>query len=294
MSSEKTYGGHSMAARLRRVLVCAPASAGWTDPRRAEAWEALGFFHPPSPEALRAHARLVEILGGAGAEVLELPAGDGLTLDAVYTHDPSFMTDFGAICLRLGKRARQEEPRLHEELYASQGIPMLGRLEAPGMAEGGDMVWLDADTLLIGRGYRTNAEGISQIAGMLRPHGVKVIEAPLPHGRGPSACLHLMSLMSVLGERKILVDPEWLAVQTVELLRRMEFDMIEIDPDERATLACNVLALGEGKLAAIEENASTIGRLREAGFDVATFPGPELCHNGSGGPTCLTRPILRG
>jgi len=294
MAGEKTHGGHSMAARLRRVMICAPESAGWTDPNRAAAWRSLGYFHPPTAEAVRQHGRLRQLLDGSGAEVLSLPPGAPLTLDAVYAHDASILTDFGAICLRMGKAAREAEPALHGAFYASQGIPVMGRLEAPATAEGGDMVWLDPDTLLVGHGYRTNGPGIAQIASLLKPHGVSVIEAPLPHGRGPGDCLHLMSLMSVIGERSILVDLGWLSVPTVNLLREMEFKMVEIDPSERATLACNVLALGEGRLVAIEENAATNRRLREAGFEVSTFPGSEICHNGSGGPTCLTRPILRG
>ncbi len=129
---------------------------------------------------------------------------------------------------------------------------------------------------------------------LLASHGVEVISAPLPHGPGPSSCLHLMSLMSLLDEKTVLVDLPWLAVETLELLKDRGYNWIEIDASERDTLACNVLALGNKRLLAIEENHKTNARMRQAGFDVRTFPGSELCINGSGGPTCLTRPILRG
>ena len=155
-------------------------------------------------------------------------------------------------------------------------------------------MWLDSKTLLIGHGYRTNASGIHQMRALLTPKGVEVFSAPLPYGPGPSACLHLMSLISLLDEHAALVDLPWLAVETVELLRSRGFNFIEIDPSERDTLACNVLALGNNRLLAIEENLKTNARLRQAGFDLRTFPGSELCINGSGGPTCLTRPLLRG
>jgi N-dimethylarginine dimethylaminohydrolase len=156
------------------------------------------------------------------------------------------------------------------------------------------MLWLDSGTLLIGRGYRTNASGISQIRELLRPKGIEVIAAPLPYGPGPSACLHLMSLISLLDESGALVDLPWLAVETVELLQARGFSLIEIDPAERPTLACNVLSLGGRRLLALEENQNTNQRLKRAGFDVQTFPGSELCINGWGGPTCLTRPLSRG
>jgi N-dimethylarginine dimethylaminohydrolase len=102
-----------------------------------------------------------------------------------------------------------------------------------------------------------------------------------------------MSLMSMLDDETILVDLPWLAVETVELLRAHNFRLLEIDYSERDSLACNVLSLGSRRLLALEENARTNKRLREAGFEVLTFPGSELCLNGSGGPTCLTRPLLR-
>ncbi len=156
------------------------------------------------------------------------------------------------------------------------------------------MVWLDSTTLLIGQGYRTNAAGIAQMRALLQPHGVEVIAAPLPYGPGPSACLHLMSLMSLLDHQTTLVDLPWLAVETVELLKSRGYNLIEIDYSERDTLACNVLSLGNKRLLALEENQKTNQKLRNAGFDVRTFPGSELCVNGGGGPTCLTRPLLRG
>ena len=128
---------------------------------------------------------------------------------------------------------------------------------------------------------------------LLSSKNVKVLSAPLPYGPGPSACLHLMSLMSMLDEQTILVDLPWLAVETVELLRGRGFRLIEIEYSERDSLACNVLALGGSRLIAIEENAKTNQRMRDAGFEVLTFPGSEICVNGAGGPTCLTRPLLR-
>jgi dimethylargininase len=129
---------------------------------------------------------------------------------------------------------------------------------------------------------------------LLEPHGVEVLAAPLPYGPGPSACLHLMSLFSVLDENTVLVDLPWLAVETVELLKERGYRFIEIDSSERDTLAVNVLSLGRRRLVAIEENQKTNQRLRDAGFEVHTFPGSEICINGAGGPTCLTRPLLRG
>ena len=195
--------------------------------------------------------------------------------------------------MRPGKPNRRAEGPHHGSFCETLDIPTVGQITPPGTTEAGDIVWLDPKTLLIGQGYRTNAEGIHQIRALLSPEGVDVISAPLPYGAGPSACLHLMSLISLLDEHTALVDLPWLAVETVELLKSRGFTFIEIDSSERDTLACNVLAVGNQRLLAIEENPKTNARLRHAGFDVRTFSGSELCLNGSGGPTCLTRPLLR-
>ncbi|MBA3912780.1 MAG: hypothetical protein H0X25_02735 [Acidobacteriales bacterium] len=290
----KTPLSNSMTAPLQQVLVCSPASAGWGNSETFAAWRELGFLHAPQlPVANAQHQELCRQLQASGAELCWLPATPDLTLDAVYTHDSSFLTAWGAILMNPGKPNRQAEPARHRDIYQQLGLPVLDQILPPATTEAGDMVWLDSRTLLVGRGYRTNAAGIEQMRSILRPHDVHVISAPLPHGAGPGTCLHLMSLMSLLDERHILVDLHYLAVETVELLRERGFELIEIDPRERDTLACNVLALGEARLLAIAENEKTNRKLQQAGFNVRTFPGYELCVNGGGGPTCLTRPLLR-
>jgi N-dimethylarginine dimethylaminohydrolase len=283
-----------MVGTLQRVLVCSPRTAGWNHPQRVRTWRELGFHRAPTFEKAHSqHAALARELQGAGAEVVELPSGDRLSLDAIYTHDASLPTDFGLILMRPGKANRVPEARHHGWSCEALSIPTFGTITAPGTTEAGDMVWLDRTTLLVGHGYRTNASGIEQMRALLAPNGVEVLSAPLPYGPGPSACLHLMSFISLLDEQTALVDLPWMAVETVELLKSRGYEFIPIDDSERDTLACNVLALGGKRLLAIEENGKTNERLRHAGFDVRTFPGSEICINGSGGPTCLTRPLLR-
>ena len=284
-----------MVDALQRVLVCSPRTAGWNQPERIARWHDLGFHHAPDVAKAQAeHETLCRELQTAGAEVIELPSDDEFSLDGVYAHDASLATDFGLILMRPGKLNRVAEARLHGSACEALNIPTFGTITMPGTTEAGDILWLDSKTLLIGHGYRTNAPGIEQVRALLAGKGVEVLSAPLPYGPGPSACLHLMSLISLLDERTALVDLPWLAVETVELLKSRGFNFIQIDESERHTLACNVLALGGKRLIAIEENHKTNDRLRRAGFDVRTFPGSELCINGSGGPTCLTRPLLRG
>ena len=293
MLAEK-FNSHAMTSDLQRVLVCPPRNAGWQRPEKVAAWREVGFHRSPDFSVAESqHDALCRVLTEAGAEVVCLPPSDALTLDAVYAHDASLPTDYGLILMNPGKASRAAEAQAHANLCSQLSIPVFGEIHPPGTSETGDIVWLDPKTLLIGCGYRTNKAGIDQIRALLAAKGVAVLSAPLPYGPGPSACLHLMSLMSMLDERTILVDLPWLAVETVELLKGRGFRLIEIDYSERETLACNVLSLGSKRLVAIEENVRTNRRLRDSGFDVRTFPGSEICINGSGGPTCLTRPLSR-
>lgn len=283
-----------MTGELLRVMVCPPENAGWDNLQKAAAWQELGFQHSLDVRAAQAqHEILCRLLREAGAEVVSLSAAESLTLDAVYAHDASLSTDYGLVVMNPGKKNRVAEARAHATFCGQLGIPVLGEIRLPGTTESGDIVWLDSQTMLIGNGYRTNQAGIEQMRTLLSAVKVEVLSAPLPYGAGPSACLHLMSLLSILDERTILVDLPRLAVETVELLKARGFRLIEIEYSERDTLACNVLALGKSRVIAMEENAKTNQRMRDAGFDVRTFPGSEICINGAGGPTCLTRPLLR-
>ncbi len=209
-----------MTGELLRVMVCPPRHAGWDRPERAPAWRELGFHHVPDfPVAQMEHDTLCGLLRDAGAQVVCLPPNDTLTLDAVYTHDASLPTDHGLILMNPGKRNRVGEAQAHAKFCSRLGIPVLGEIRPPGNSEAGDMVWLDSRTLLIGCGYRTNQAGISQMRESLATKGVEVLSAPLPYGAGPAACLHLMSLMSMLDEQIVLVDLPWLAVETAAEIR---------------------------------------------------------------------------
>ncbi len=288
------YGGHSMTDPLKRVMLCAPDIAGWASGIEIEIWQSLGFQCLPDFEAaVGQHRFLRQVLETAGVEVMDLKSGPDLSPDAVYAHDASLITDFGAVCLRMGKQNRAGEPDSHRTFYESAGIPILGEIKKPGTAEAGDIVWLDKTTLLVGRGFRTNREGIDQLRVLFADRGIDVISIPLPYGSGPNTCLHLMSLMSMLDDSTILVDLPWLAVEAVELFQARGMRLVEIDYGERETLACNVLALGNRKLLALEQNRHTAKMLEKCGFEVVTFPGTEIAVNGGGGPTCLTRPVWR-
>ncbi len=257
------------------------------------AWREYGWRARPDPaRAAEEHEAFREELARAGSEVVvgRTPvAGDP---DAIYACDPVLMTDRGAVLLRPGKEGRRLEPvALAQDLEAA-AVPIVGALEAPACAEGGDTFWLDQRTLVIGRSYRTNEAGVAAL-GELLP-GADVMAFDLPHLQGPGECLHLMSLISPLDRDLAVAYPRLLPIRLVEFLSERGVKLVEVPDEEFPTMGPNVLALGPRVALALEGNPETRRRLEAAGVDVRTYRGDEISRKGDGGPTCLTRPLLRG
>lgn len=283
------WGGQSMTATLRTVMIRRPATTVGGDE-----WQSFGYTRPVRNEATAAeHRSFAEILRANGVEVIEAGPDPVGHLDAIFCYDPSLMTDRGAILLRPGKVLRRDEPGLHLATYRECGIPVVGEILEPGTVEGGDTLWLDSQTLAVGRGYRTNLEGIRQLAEILRPLGVDVVAFDLPHWTGPSECLHLMSMISPVAEKTAVVYSRMMAVAFVELLKETGWTLIEMPEEEFDTMGCNVLALGGGKCLIANRNPLTKAKLEANGLTVIEYEGDHISHNRQGGPTCLTRPILR-
>jgi N-dimethylarginine dimethylaminohydrolase len=279
-----------MVEPLRRVLVRPPDEAfGAADPDR---WHYTA--RPDLGRARAEHDALVEILRGACCEVLVHDAPLPDHADAVFVHDPVIVTDAGALVLRMGKPLRRGEEAAAAAVLETLGVPVVAALEGKARAEGGDLLWLDHDTLAVGRGSRTNAEGVRQLTAALRPLGVEIVPVPLPWGGGPEACLHLMSLISMLDHDLAVVHLPLLPVPFVELLESRRIELVAVPEDEFATMAPNVLALAPRRCLALDGNPVTRRRLEAAGCEVLTYRGDELSLKAEGGPTCLTRPILRG
>jgi dimethylargininase len=275
-----------MTAPLREVLVRAP-----DDPfGRAFDDPVHGFRHPVDlAEARRQHETLRGLLRDLGASV-RLLEGEGLGPDSIYTFDPLLVTDRGAIPLRAGKPTRLGEERAMEAWTSAQGIPTLGRIEAPGTVEGGDTFWLRPDLLCIGRSLRTNRAGAAQLAGIV---GGRVEIFDMSYWRGPAEVLHLLSVISPVADDLAVVFPPLLPAGLYELLVEVGVRTLAVDETEFETLGCNVLAVRSGVVVLAEGNPRIARALAAAGCEVHAFAASEIGLNGSGGPTCLTRPIWR-
>jgi N-dimethylarginine dimethylaminohydrolase len=286
----KQYGSQSMIAPLCKVLVKRPDEAfAVSDPAR---WNYAG--RPNLQAAQQEHDALVGVLQRAGVEVFYHDEVQPGRADAVFVYDPAIVTERGAVVLSLGKELRRGEEAPLARRLAELGVPVHYRLHGPARADGGDLLWVDQHTLAVGQGFRTNAEGLRQIREALAGQGVAIMPVELPYHTGPQACLHLMSLVSIVDHKLAVVYSPLLSVPFWQYLRARGFEFVETPAPEFETLGSNVLALAPGHCLMLEGNPITQERLERAGCQVQTYRGAELSLKAEGGPTCLTRPILRG
>ena len=285
---------HSETGTLRKVLLKHPREAFVSDERIAAQWCGLNYHDPPDfARAVDEYDRFADILAGAGAEVVFVGAAADTTLDSIYVRDAALITDAGAILCGMGKAARAGEPRILQGELAANDIGTLGTITGAGRLEGGDVCWLPGNRLAVGRGYRTNDEGIRQLAELTRELVDELVVVPLPHWQGPEDVFHLMSVLSPVDTDAVLVYSPLLPVPFREWLVDRGLRLIEVADEEFAAMACNVLALAPGRCLALDGNPRTRARLEDAGIEVLTYAGAEISRKGEGGPTCLTRPLVR-
>ena len=287
------FGAQDMVSPLRRVMMKRPdVVMAAADP---EKWHYAG---PLDLEHLRHdHAGLVSHIENAGAEVLFLDDDPADLADAVFTHDPSLVTSEGAVVLRMGKSLRRDEEDLHAKFYDDQSIPIVGMISKPGLVEAGDCIWLDPGTLIVGIGFRTNQSGVDQLRELLSPLGVTIHTFDLPVYHGQDTCLHLMSMVSMLDHDLALTYQPLLPVRLRQFLDQRGIKYLAAPEDEflsSGSLSLNILTLAPRKCVTVAGFPKTLEMMQQAGCEISTFSGAELCLKAEGGPTCLTRPILRG
>lgn len=274
-------------APLRRVYVRAPVAAS------ADAWAEYKWRERPDTDAATAqHDAFRSALEAVGAEVIVGPTPVAGDIDDIYTYDPTLMTDRGVIALRPGKVGRRAEPAAMAADLEALGFDRIGSIKEAATAEGGDMFFLDPTTLLVGVGYRTNADAVSQLRALLPEIEVRAFD--LPHLLGPSACLHLMSFISPLAPDLAVVYLPLMPVRLVQLLQERGVELVEVPEEEFEPMGPNVLALAPRVGLALEGHPETKRRMEAAGVTVHTYAGDDISRKGDGGPTCLTRPLERG
>ncbi len=288
------YGCQSMVERIEAILLKHPRDAFIDQATLENSYKQFNYMACPDYEkVLQEYAVFEEIISKNVSHIHYLPQHDATGIDSIYTHDSFKVTTKGAIYFPMGKALRGREGVAAEEYLQSIGITTLGHIEAPGKMEGGDIVWIDRKTVAIGRGYRTNSDGIRQFQELTRDIIDTYIIVDMPHGDGEAECLHLMSVISLIADDLAVVYSRYMPVVFRKFLLARGIRLLEVDDDEYARLGCNVLALAP-RVCVVIEGVDKITRMMEKeGCKVYTYPGQEVSYKGTGGPTCLTAPLAR-
>jgi len=290
----KNFGCQSMYAPIRRMALKHPRQA-FIDQKNLEAqWQSLAYFGCPDFEnSLTEYEKFLGVLEQFDFEIHFAPEDETTGLDSIYVHDPLVISERGAILCSMGKAARAPEPAAAEKYLAEMGVPVIGKITGDGKLEGGDVLWVGERTLAVGQGFRTNAEGLRQLRVFLDDAVDEVFPVQLPYWTGPQDCLHLLSFISIVDEDLAVVYSRLMPVPFREWLLEHGFNFVEVPDEEYDSLGCNVLAVAPRKCVMLAGNPVTKKRLEEAGAQVWTYEGNDISFKGTGGPTCLTRPILR-
>src|SRR5436189_3121967 len=289
-----TVGGESGVGKLRRVAIKHARDASGDAAAIERQWRDLRYLARPDVTAAWAeYEHFLALLEAAGVGTLGLPPDVTVCLDSLYARDASIVCNRGIILCSMGKPQRRTEPAAQEAAFRAAGIPIRGRITGDGTVEGGDVCWIDERTLAVGRGYRTNEAGIRQLRDLVRDCVDEVIVVPLPHWHGPEDVFHLMSIVSPIDRDLFLVYAPLMPVPFREALTSRRIALVEVPDAEFDTLGCNVLAVAPRDVLMIAGNPETRARLERTGVTVREFAGREICLKGGGGPTCLTRPLMR-
>jgi N-dimethylarginine dimethylaminohydrolase len=285
---------HSESGKLISLFIKKASAAFIDEAHIAKHWAALNYLGKPDiKKALEEYEAFEKILKDNGAALLYLPQDATVNMDSIYCRDAAIATSKGMIICNMGKEGRVKEPAAEQRAFEANGIPVLGVINAPGTVEGGDVAWLDDITLAVGHTYRTNEEGIRQLTELLAPLGVSVMSVPMPHYKGPSDVFHLMSVLSPVDINLVVVYSPLIPIVFRNELIARGYELVEVPDAEFDSMGCNVLALAPRVCLMVKGNPITKSRLEKAGCKVIEYQGEEISVKGGGGPTCLTRPVLR-
>jgi N-dimethylarginine dimethylaminohydrolase len=285
---------HSEYLKLEKVYLKSAKEAFQSEEILKNEWKELNYLSKPVfSSALKEYENFESIFKQNDIEVYHFPLNKNVKMDSIYCRDASIITNFGVIICNMGKEGRINEPKVQLEEYQQKNQAILGQIKSPGTLEGGDVAWLDEKTLAVGYSYRTNEAGIIQLKELLEPKGISVLVVDLPHYRGKEDVFHLMSILSPVDKDLAVVYSPLMPIKFRNELLERGFQLIEVPEVEFDSMGCNVLAISPRECVMVEGNPITRGLLEKAGCRVTTYLGKEISVKGGGGPTCLTRPLVR-
>jgi len=217
--------------------------------------------------ARRQHAAYASALAGSGWKVEQVPVAEECP-DSVFVEDTVVVCDDLAVLTRPGAPPRRPEVDGVAPVMASLGL-RTARIEAPGTLDGGDVLQAGT-TVYVGRGGRTNGEGIRQLRALLAPLGRTVTGVPL------GEVLHLKSAVTALPDGTFLLLPDLVPAGLFPAVRPVTEES-----------GCHVVPLGGDRVLIAASAPRTAEVLEDLGFtpvvvDISEYEKLEGC------VTCLS------
>lgn len=270
--------------KLRKILLCKPKYFEW-EPINEVAKKNLEEAKFDYDSAQKEHQEMADALKSAGVEVYYIDPSEPHHY-MVYTRDFGKNLDEGIFLGRFRMPVRMGEEDLYEKYLKTQGFSVTGQVSC-GSLEGGDIHFIDNNTLVVGVGARSSVEGVKSLGEFLRPKGIDVIAVDFEY-----KYLHLDLLFVVLAEKLCLVCKEGLTADFLGMLEARKYEMIEVSAKDAMELKNNVLSLGDGKILSFKENSEVNKKLKAHGLEVFD-PSLKMFASGGGAPRCLTFPLER-
>jgi dimethylargininase len=214
--------------------------------------------------AHRQHGEYVAALRASGWTIREVPPAEDRP-DSVFVEDTLVIFDELAVITRPGAIERRPEVDAVEPVVRDLGLTV-ARIEAPGTLDGGDVLQVDS-TVYVGRGGRTNADGVRQLRRLLADSGQDRRVVPVPLG----PVLHLKSAATALPDGTVLAFPG-----LVETALFPEVRLVEEEP------GCHVVLLGGDDVLIAASAPKTAAQLDDLGFfpvvvDISEYEKLEGC-----------------
>ncbi len=280
-------------SKIGEVAIRSPLSSFVNDEKITNEWASLRFHAKPNlKKATIEYNYFKSFLEEDNIKIIELPSSDKLTLDSIYTRDSILVCDSGLILCNMGRSSRTPEAEENFKTLADKGYKIAGQIKSPGTLEGGDFIWINNKNAAVGLGPRTNSEGIRQLKEILGPEiDLHIVDLPDPNH--PDDVLHLMSIISPLDKDLAVIYKPFMPESFLKWLTKFGIEFIEVSEAEYPLMGCNILATAPRSIIMLENLPEIKNKLKNNGCKIRLYKGDEISRKGEGGPTCLTRPLIR-
>lgn len=225
----------------------------------------------------------------------------------LFMRDLAVITSDGAIISNMQYAARSVEPAVIRSILEELGIKILCEIKPPGTLEGGDVLFLDKNTMLVSSGQRTNEEGIRQLKEAWFKEGRTLVKVPIGTAR---ASMHLDTVLGIISETCVCAylpsmgevtnywmqdsNPNENTLSMEEFLGARNVKVIDVTLREQFNMTCNALMVEPDKKIICYDRCfkDSLFYLEERQVELVTLYLPQL-FIGGGGPHCMTLELER-